>query len=215
MQLGSIYLFVYLLIHMYVCLSVLPSIYPPFFFLLSPLFLSIHPYMSTRFVAQKIFARIILIAHCIDTSTNDPHNALWSVYMTWCPVWILLLKDTCLPPWGLGAGGILPKWFHYNDVTWHPNIPSTWLMFARLSRWTTKTCKGSAILAYCEGNPMAAEGFPSHKASNVEGISMSWCHHMLLNATWLPPLHLESGSSCGSVVEACPGRNQASVCNIW
>ena len=32
---------------------------------------------------------------------------------------------------------------------------------------------------FCEGNPPVTDGFPSQRASNVESVSMAWCHHIL------------------------------------
>ena len=37
--------------------------------------------------------------------------------------------------------------------------------------------QSSTLLAVCEGNPLGTSGFPSHKASNAERISMPWLYH--------------------------------------
>ena len=42
---------------------------------------------------------------------------------------------------------------------------------------TSNRHQRSALLAICDGNPPVTGGFPSQRASNVESMSISWCHH--------------------------------------
>ena len=36
------------------------------------------------------------------------------------------------------------------------------------------------LLAHCEGNPQVVNGFPSQRATNAEGILMSYSHYVLI-----------------------------------
>ena len=42
------------------------------------------------------------------------------------------------------------------------------------------------LLALCEGNPPVTGGFPSQRANNLHSISVLWCHHEKLSASFLP-----------------------------
>ena len=65
----------------------------------------------------------------------------------------------------------------------------------------------SALLSLCEGNPPVAVGFPSQRASNVESVSMSWCHYASFSGG-----PRSSGSQ--GLQSGVPGR-QKSVGHDW
>ena len=44
--------------------------------------------------------------------------------------------------------------------------------------WDRRKHQSSISLALCGGNPPMTGGFLSQRASNVESVSISWCHHV-------------------------------------
>ena len=51
-------------------------------------------------------------------------------------------------------------------------------LFNRLFRQTSKHTWKLHTTGLCKGNPPVTGGFPSHSVSNVENVSISWCHHV-------------------------------------
>ena len=61
-------------------------------------------------------------------------------------------------------------------MIWH----STWHFQVELPFWH-HDCHDmdtlSVLLAFCEGNPLATDGFLKQRASNAESVSMPWYYH--------------------------------------
>ena len=129
----------------------------------------------------------------LESPTPTPHQGMF---------WVLYEKCLHLPKSGTprhvkSAGWLLMPWhpldarssatitltcIHYSNVKWAPrhlNSPAFDCLFSSLSKHTSKIKPKLHIIGLCEGNPPVTGGFPSHRASNSENISISWCHNVV------------------------------------
>ena len=76
---------------------------------------------------------------------------------------------------------------HYSHITWAPlhHLELNCLFNILLRLMRMKTSKHYMVGPLWWGNPTVTVGFSSQGASNVEGISISWHHCVLLYFSWL------------------------------
>ena len=72
--------------------------------------------------------------------------------------------------------GLSQQWRHnaFDGVSNHQRLDC--LLTPLLRRRSKKTSK-PRVTCLCEGNPLVTGVFPSQRASNVEKVSIWWCHH--------------------------------------
>ena len=69
---------------------------------------------------------------------------------------------------------VMSHWFNNLDGIFNHWCLHCFLnhLFSCRSKKTSKLC----VTGICEGNPLVTGGFPSQRASNVENVSIWWCH---------------------------------------
>ena len=101
----------------------------------------------------------------------------------WVKSWWLCFICWKISP-ACGTGGIV-LWasaMDYNDMYHNEHngvsnhLPHNCLLNCLFRRRSKKTSK-LRITGLCEGNSPVTSEFPAQKASNVENVSISWCHH--------------------------------------
>ena len=82
-----------------------------------------------------------------------------------------------------GVGGIM-NIFHYNDVIMSAmasQITSLMIVYSMVySRRRSKKTSKLHVTGLCAGNSRVTGEFPTQRASNVENVSIWWCHHVIL-----------------------------------
>ena len=72
-------------------------------------------------------------------------------------------------------------WCHYSDIIMSAMASQITIMSIICSAICSGThqrkLQSSALLAFVRGNPLVTGRVPSQRASNMESISIWWCHH--------------------------------------
>ena len=99
----------------------------------------------------------------------EEHTMSVSVDNSPFPVW----------PWSLPNVNItyviLNPSKHYSDVTM--SAMSSEIICVHLFRHWSKKTSEFRITGLCAGNSMGTSEFPAQRTSNVENVSIWWCHH--------------------------------------
>ena len=67
--------------------------------------------------------------------------------------------------------------WHHNELDGVSNHLRLDCLLNCLFRCRSKKTSKLRVTGLCEGNPPVTGGFPSQKASNMENVSIWWCHH--------------------------------------
>ena len=76
---------------------------------------------------------------------------------------------------------------NHSDITWASwciKSHVTKLFDQQFAQPTIRQHEGFTLLTLCVGNPPAIGGFSSQRASNVEIVSIWWCHHSCCHGSW-------------------------------
>ena len=109
---------------------------------------------------------------------------------------------------------------HGIDPAWH-GISNHWqhdCWFSSLFRLSTNKSLKLCIAGSLWGKPPVTGGFPSQRASDVERVSMSWCHHAFQTGEWggLKPWGSQAISGLDMFVQRNSNRNivGTAICSI-
>ena len=93
---------------------------------------------------------------------------------------LLKASRLCIEYFGRPAQNSWTSYSNHSPVTWaswHLKSPANGLFVQQSVLANLKGNTKPALLALYEGNPPVTSGFPSQRASNMESICISWCHH--------------------------------------
>ena len=128
-------------------------------------------YLLWPFLASWLF-KSRLFRHHAERNKAFPLQFLIARFMgpTWSP------PAACRPQ----VGPMLAPWTLLSWVISHEHQDISIQLSISLLRLISKETSKPAALALCEWNPLVTGGFPSQRASNAGGASMSLHHNALL-----------------------------------